>query len=65
MITTQGPQRVIFGHDAKRKVQCFNKAVGLDSGACYGGSLTGIILPKGELVSVNALREYCPIGEKK
>ena len=87
-----GPERVIFGHDAKRGIQRYVKpslnngyshgddnmnesndkelegddwAIGLDSGACYGGSLTGIILPQRELVSVEALRIYCPISKKE
>ena len=92
-----GPERIIFGHDAKRGIQRYGKhspnigyshcddnvnsladangsennelegddwAIGLDSGACYGGSLTGIILPQRELVSVKALRKYCPISKK-
>mmetsp|Transcript_42450 Transcript_42450/g.128815 ORF Transcript_42450/g.128815 Transcript_42450/m.128815 type:complete len:407 (-) Transcript_42450:1027-2247(-) len=48
-----GPERVIFGHDASRGLQKTDHAIGLDTGAVYGGTLTGVILPEGRLVSVN------------
>ena len=58
----QGPQLVIFGHDAKRGLQNENFAIGLDSGCCYGKNLTGIILPEKEFVYVKAVREHCKIN---
>ncbi len=58
----QGPQLVLFGHDAKRGLQRERFAIGLDSGCCYGKALTGIILPEMEFVTVNAIREHCPIN---
>jgi bis(5'-nucleosyl)-tetraphosphatase (symmetrical) len=49
-----GPQRVIFGHDARRGLQRYKGdwAIGLDTGAVYGKQLTGIILPERKLVSI-------------
>eukprot|EP00584_Thalassiosira_punctigera_P025437 CAMPEP_0172548468 /NCGR_PEP_ID=MMETSP1067-20121228/17745_1 /TAXON_ID=265564 ORGANISM="Thalassiosira punctigera, Strain Tpunct2005C2" /NCGR_SAMPLE_ID=MMETSP1067 /ASSEMBLY_ACC=CAM_ASM_000444 /LENGTH=262 /DNA_ID=CAMNT_0013335687 /DNA_START=332 /DNA_END=1120 /DNA_ORIENTATION=- len=60
----RGPELVIFGHDARRGLQQEDYAIGLDSGCVYGKKLTGIILPEKEYVSVNAVREHCPIEEK-
>ena len=50
----KGPQRVIFGHDARRGLQqCEGGwALGLDSGAVYGRGMTGVILPGRKIVSI-------------
>jgi Calcineurin-like phosphoesterase len=53
-----GPQTVLFGHDADRGLQQYENAIGLDTGCCYGGRLSACILPEKRLVSVPAKREY-------
>ena len=53
-----GPQTVLFGHDADRGLQQYEHAIGLDTGCVYGGRLTACILPEKRLVSVGARREY-------
>ncbi len=58
-----GPQLVIFGHDAKRGLQSEKYAIGLDTGATYGKQLSGIILPKKSIVCVDSEKVHCPIAK--
>lgn len=54
----QGPEEIVFGHDALRGIQHHPFAIGLDSGCCYGRDLTAYLLPERRLVSVKAKRVY-------
>jgi len=58
----QGPERIIFGHDALRGLQQHPHAIGLDSGCVYGGRLTAYVLPEARFYSVQARRVYMDLG---
>ena len=58
-----GPRLVAFGHDAVRGLQNRSHSVGLDTGCVYGGWLTGLWLPRRDLVSVPARATYAEPGK--
>lgn len=40
----EGPEFVVFGHDAKRELQVYPYAIGLDTGCCYGKKLSALLI---------------------
>ena len=58
-----GHRLVVFGHDAVRGLQNRAHSVGLDTGCVYGGWLTGLWVPRRDLVSVPARGTYAHPGE--
>lgn len=53
-----GPWKVMFGHDAARKVKEYPHAVCMDSSCVYGNELSAMLLPEEVVVSVPAIRMY-------
>ena len=54
----QGPDGIVFGHDAVRGLQRTPSAIGIDTGCVYGRELTALILPDERLVQVAARKRY-------
>jgi Calcineurin-like phosphoesterase len=54
----QGPESIVFGHDAVRGLQQHPLALGIDTGCVYGRALTAWILPEGKLLQVSARKRY-------
>ena len=48
----RGPERLVFGHTVVDRPLVSEHAVGIDTGAAFGGPLTALVLPGWELVSV-------------
>ena len=65
------PERVIFGHDARRGLVRIERdghpwIIGLDSGCVYGGRLSGYLIEEDRLYSVHAQQMYVnPIAKQK
>jgi len=54
----RGPERLIFGHSVLDRPLVTDFAVGIDTGAVHGRTLTAVVLPGWEIVSVPARKNY-------
>lgn len=55
----RGAARVVYGHTPVPAPEWLNRTVNIDTGCVFGGKLTALRYPEGELVSVPAARTYC------
>jgi len=60
-----GPQSVVYGHNVHSYEDALVEEVspgvfcyGLDTGACFGGKLTALILESKEIIQIKAKKEY-------
>jgi hypothetical protein len=53
-----GPDVIVYGHDAVKGLQRPPHSRGLDSGCCYGGTLTALIWPEDRAISIPAKAVY-------
>ncbi len=56
----RGAATVVYGHTPVREARWVNNTICLDTAVVFGGRLTALRYPEGELVSVAAEREWCP-----
>lgn len=54
----RGKAKVVFGHIAAKETKWVNNTICIDTGCVFGGKLTAFRYPEGELVEVEALKQY-------
>jgi len=55
----RGKALVVYGHTPTPEPQWLNRTVNIDTGCVFGGRLTALRYPEGEVLSVPAARMYC------
>lgn len=61
----EGPEHLVFGHDAVTGLQQHPYATGLDTGCVYGRALSALLMPEREVVTVPATQMHCDPFEWK
>jgi protein phosphatase len=54
----RGRAQVVYGHTPVGEPEWINRTINIDTGCVFGGKLTALRYPEGELVSVPAARTY-------
>jgi protein phosphatase len=54
-IRSSASPTIVYGHQPQEKVRDLNRTLGIDTGCCFGGSLTALRWPEKEIVQVPAL----------
>ncbi len=54
----RGKAKVVYGHTPVPEAEWLNKTIDIDTGCVFGGKLTALRYPEGQLVSVQAKRVY-------
>ncbi|MDR2151898.1 MAG: polynucleotide kinase-phosphatase [Helicobacteraceae bacterium] len=55
----RGRALVVYGHTPDLSMQNVNNAICIDGGCAFGGKLAAYRYPEGEIVTIDALAEYC------
>lgn len=55
----RGKAMVVYGHTPVPEAQWFNRTIDIDTGCVFGGKLSALRYPEGELISVDAAQVYC------
>ena len=55
----RGKAMVVYGHTPVLAAEWVNNTINIDTGCVFGGRLTALRYPEGELVSVAAEHTYC------
>jgi len=57
VVTADSPI-IVYGHQANPDPYIVNRTIDIDTGACFGGSLSAYVYPEGKIISVKAYARY-------